>query len=115
MRTGKIYLKDLVKNKNYKKYDLFYIELKPKFKKQLYQELLKKSKTITSLSKRLNIKFTRLWDQLTRVPISLEILKKLSDYLTKHDTINLIKPKQEKIENYLLNWGLRTRKRSIPT
>ena len=82
-KTGIIHLENLVLNKNYEYQDKFYVELNPELKKELYKNLLKTCKTIKNLSKEINVKFTRLWDQLRRVPISIEMLNKISKYLVK--------------------------------
>ncbi|MEK6952422.1 MAG: hypothetical protein AABX29_05380 [Nanoarchaeota archaeon] len=82
--SGIIYLEDLIKNIEYKYQDRFYIGLNPTFKKELYKNLIKAAGTIRKLSKETNVSFTRLWDQLTRVPISIEVLSKISKYLIKN-------------------------------
>lgn len=84
MEEGLIKLQDLVKKEDYEYLDRFYIELNPKIKKELYKTLLEQTKTIRKLSEETNIKFTRLWDQLTRRPFSLEILNKLCNFLEKN-------------------------------
>ena len=82
MERGIINLSNLVKNEGYIYQDKFYIDLYPRYKRELFQTLIKESKTIRNLSKEINVSFTRVWDQLTRVSISIEVLNKLSNYLT---------------------------------
>ena len=82
-KTGLIHLRDLLEGKTYKYQDKFYIELNPKFRNEFYQTLLNGGRSITNIANETKIKFTRLWDQLNRTPLSIEILYKLSDYLIK--------------------------------
>ena len=83
MAKSIIHLED-IKSKTLSKYENCYIELKPKFKKELFEEAMKLSpgKSLYSLSKILDVKSATLWASKDRGSIPLTLLIKLSNLLT---------------------------------
>jgi hypothetical protein len=81
--NGIFHLKELIPRLNSNRTESIYIEFEEEFKKDIFEKLLKVSGTVTSLSKETNIKFTKLFGQLTRNPFSLSTLKELSNILVK--------------------------------
>tara|TARA_Y100000310_G_scaffold186143_2_gene186220 strand:+ start:28835 stop:29878 length:1044 start_codon:yes stop_codon:yes gene_type:complete len=108
--TGIINLEDLAKNQHYRYQDIFYIEFHPEFKKELYSKIKEVAKTIRNLSKETGISFTRLWDQLTRVPISIEVLNKVSKYLVDKGHIKYSLKNIEKKIFYIKSSGSKSQK-----
>lgn len=82
--TGIIHLEDLTTNGMYRYQDKFYIKLNHQFKRELYNNLLRITGTIKNLSKKTGVSFTRLWDQLNRVTMSIEVLKRISKLLIEN-------------------------------
>ena len=105
MEKGIVRLSDLVSNKSYRYQDKFYLGLNKKYKKEFFKILLKEFKTIKNLEKITSIKFTRLWDQLTRTSISLEVLAKLSKCLENKGYKNYSLIEIEKNINYIKSGG----------
>ena len=79
--TGLVFLKNLVKNSSYEYQDSFYIEFEKYFKEEFCQKLIQIFGTVKNLSKETEISYTRLYDQLTRVPMSIEVLNILVNIL----------------------------------
>lgn len=113
-KKGLFHLKDLVSKVNLNGTESIYIEFEPELKKQLHKDLLKISKTVTNLSKETDIKFTTLWDQLTRCPFSLTILKKISNVLAKNGYSNYSLDKFEKKIFYIKSGGSKSEKLFYP-
>lgn len=102
---GAFHLKDLVSRFNQNGTESIYIEFEPEFKRNLFKDILKISKTVTNLSKETNIKFTKLFDQLTRCPFSLTTLRRLSDILVKNGYLNYSLEVLEKEIYYIKSGG----------
>jgi len=109
-KNGVFHLGDLQSGFNSNGTETIYIEFEPAFKKQLFAELLRISRTVTNLSEELGVKFTKLWDQLTRCPFSLSTLKKISKKLVENGLLDYSLNNLEKRIFYMKSAGSKSEK-----
>ena len=82
---GIFHLKDLKPRSNKNRTCSLYVEFDQDFKERLFKDLLAIAKSVRNLSKETGISFSQLWDQLTRVPFSVNNIKKISQFLVKKE------------------------------